>query len=134
MKKMLKKSEVLREGYVKGLKHAQSIINEMIQESADVEVPDLSDLSDEAYDRMIEMYEKKHKAEMDYDFLESKWYEGNGEIDTYDRHAKHVGIETVEEFYNSLFSPVITPEGQEILDIEKTYEAPIGSNEWYMGS
>lgn len=32
MKKMLKKSEVLREGYVKGLKHAQRIIKEALGE------------------------------------------------------------------------------------------------------
>lgn len=29
-KRILKKSEVLREGYIKGLKHAQRIINEML--------------------------------------------------------------------------------------------------------
>lgn len=30
MKKMLKKSEVLREGYIKGLKEAQRVINEQL--------------------------------------------------------------------------------------------------------
>lgn len=33
MKKMLKKSDVLREGYLKGLKEARRVINEMIDES-----------------------------------------------------------------------------------------------------
>lgn len=35
--RLLKKSDVLREGYVKGLKEAQRIINEMIAESVDNE-------------------------------------------------------------------------------------------------
>lgn len=37
-KKMLKKSEVLREGYVRGLKEAHSIITKMLKES--YELPD----------------------------------------------------------------------------------------------
>lgn len=36
---MLKKSDVLREGYMQGLKKAQSIINEMIKQSED-ELPE----------------------------------------------------------------------------------------------
>lgn len=35
MKKMLKKSEVLKEGYVKGLKEAQRIIEAMVQKYED---------------------------------------------------------------------------------------------------
>lgn len=38
-RRIIKKSEVLREGYVKGLKKAQSIINEMLGEVEDVELP-----------------------------------------------------------------------------------------------
>lgn len=41
-KRLQKKSEVLREGYVKGLRKAQSIINEMLEEMEeleDVELP-----------------------------------------------------------------------------------------------
>lgn len=34
-KRILKKSKVLREGYVKGLKHAKCIINEMIENEYD---------------------------------------------------------------------------------------------------
>lgn len=36
-KKMLKKSEVLREGYVKGLKEAQRIINEALGTKGETE-------------------------------------------------------------------------------------------------
>lgn len=109
------KSKVLREGYIKGLKTAQRIINEMLNES---EAPDLSDISDKAFDRVIEMYTAKHEAEMDYDFLEDEWINGeHGEIETYDIHAKRVGIETVEEFYKSLFSPKLTKQGERILKL-----------------
>lgn len=38
MKKVLKKSEVLREGYIKGLKHAQRIINEMLESQGGISV------------------------------------------------------------------------------------------------
>lgn len=41
MKKMLKKSEVLREGYVKGLKEAHRIINEMLEEATAISVDDI---------------------------------------------------------------------------------------------
>lgn len=38
MKKMLKKSEVLREGYIKGLKEAQRIINEMLESQGAISI------------------------------------------------------------------------------------------------
>lgn len=44
MKKMLKKSDVLREGYVKGLKEAQRIISGMLKESDDFNLPVNTDI------------------------------------------------------------------------------------------
>lgn len=62
MKKVLKKSEVLREGYIKGLKKAQRVINEMLESSTDPSVVYPRDIVEELWQEERDMYDYYHSG------------------------------------------------------------------------
>lgn len=86
MKKMLKKSDVLREGYLKGLKEARRIINEMIDESP-ITIEELVEYTKEAADSIIEKIEDEPDWQPREDSLEDELF-----VATSDTLEKYYGI------------------------------------------
>lgn len=90
MKKMLKKSDVLREGYIKGLMEARRIINEMIDE-APITIEQLVEYAKEAANSIIEKIEDNPDWQTNERSLEDALF-----VTTSDNLENYYGISTSE--------------------------------------